>query len=234
MTNRQEPPARETGPRQAPAGIRGRAVKPARQPVPGAATVGYLRTIGDDEATGEVADLYRKERERRGYVMNANRVMTTRPEVLVAWERFWSVARGGATLVSRDWRLITLVAATRVPSTYCSLVYGSSLVRDLGSASQVAAVARDFRTAGLSERDVAMLEYAEKVVAAPTTVTEADVGHLRAHGFTDEQIYDVALCASLRCFLSRFYEAVGARPDDEYRTLDPALREPLTVGRPLG
>jgi uncharacterized peroxidase-related enzyme len=196
----------------------------------------FLRTIGDDEASGEVADVYDQERKERGYVMDATRALSTRPEVLLAWERFMAVAReGGFTLSLRDWRLITLVAAKHIRSTYCSLVYGRALVEDLGSAEAVLAVERDFRSAGLSERDVAMLEYAEKVTVAAHTVSEDDVARLRRHGFSDEQVFDVALCAAVRNLFSRLIDAVGAAPDPDLRELEPAeLRDALTVGRRLG
>ncbi len=133
----------------------------------------------------------------------------------------------------RDWRLITFVTAKHVPSTYCSLAYGKNLLGDLESPDEVLAVQRDFRRANLSERDVAMLEYAEKVTTAASRITEADIDCLREHGFSDEQISDIALCAAWRNFISRFFDAVGATPDDEYRSLDPAFRDPLSVGRPF-
>jgi uncharacterized peroxidase-related enzyme len=195
----------------------------------------YLRTIGDQEASGEVADVYDQERKERGYVMDATRALSTRPEVLLAWERFMAVAReGGFTLALRDWRLITLVAAKHIRSTYCSLVYGRALVEDLGSAEAVLAVERDFRSAGLSERDVAMLEYAEKVTVAAHTITEGDVERLRRQGFSDEQVFDVALCAAIRNLFSRLIDAVGATPDPDLHELEPAeLRAALTVGRQL-
>lgn len=167
--------------------------------------------------------------------MEATRAMTTRPEILPAWERFAGVVRGGFTLPRRDWRLITLVAAKHVPSTYCSLVYGRALIEDLGAPAAVLAVERDFRAAGLPERDVAMLEYAEKVTVAAHTVTEADIQRLRQQGFSGEQIFDVALCAAVRNFLSRLLDAVGAVPDPEFQGLEPAdLRAALTVGRQVG
>jgi uncharacterized peroxidase-related enzyme len=194
----------------------------------------FLATIADQDATGEVADLYDQDRKERGYVMDATRALSTRPDVLLAWERFIGVARGSFTLPLRDWRLITLVAARHVPSTYCSLVYGKALVEELGSPEAVIAVERDFRDAGLSERDVAMLEYAEKVAVAAYTVTEADAERLRQHGFSDEQIFDVALCVAVRNFYSRLIDAAGATPDPELQELEPAeLRAALTVGRPL-
>src|SRR6266540_1761281 len=155
----------------------------------------FLRTLSDQEASGEVADVYDQERKERGFVMEATRALTTRPEVLLAWERFTAVARDGGFTLSR----------------------------------------RDLRSAGLPERDVAMLEYAEKVTVAAHTVTEDDIQRLRQQGFSDEQIFDIALCAAVRNFFSRLIDAVGALPDHDLQGLEPAdLRAALMVGRQVG
>jgi len=195
--------------------------------------VAFLRTISEDDATGEVAEIYRRQREASGYVPESTRVLTTRPEVLVAYTRFVEAIRGGFSLPMRDWKLITLVAATHIPSTYCSLAYAKNLLGDLDSPEAVLAVQSNFRRAGLSDRDVAMLEYAEQVTNDASRITQQDVDRLREHGFSDEQIADIALCAAFRNFISRFFDAVGATPDDEYRSLDPSFRAALSVGRPF-
>lgn len=193
----------------------------------------FLQTVPDDEATGEVAKIYRQEIDASGYVPESTRALTIRPDVLAAYTSFVGAIRGGFTLPARDWRLITLVAAKHIPSTYCSLAYGKGLLGDLGSPEAVLAVQRDFRQAGLMPRDVAMLEYAEKVTVAASKIEQADVDRLREHGFSDAQISDIALCAAWRNFISRFFDAVGAMPDDEYRALDPSFRDALCVGRPF-
>jgi uncharacterized peroxidase-related enzyme len=193
----------------------------------------YLWTVPEDEATGTIAEEYAHERQQYGYVMEATLAWTTRPEVSTAWGAFSQVVREGFTLSGRDWRLITLIAAKHIRSTYCSLVYGNALVADLGSVEQVIAVQRDFRNAGLEPRDVAMLEYAEKVTVDAPSIREADIERLREHGFTDQNIFDIALCASIRNLASRFFDAVGALPDAGLASIDPALRETMTVGRPF-
>jgi hypothetical protein len=78
-----------------------------------------------------------------------------------------------------------------------------------------------------------MLEYAEKVTVDAPSIREADIERLREHGFTDQNIFDIALCASIRNLASRFFDAVGALPDAGLASIDPALRETMTVGRPF-
>ena len=42
-----------------------------------------------------------------------------------------------------------------------------------------------------------------------------------------------AAAAAARCFFSGLLDALGVRADASYRELDPALRDALTVGRPV-
>ena len=193
----------------------------------------YLETIGDEEAEGRVAEIYAAARAQNGFVMEATRCFTTRPDLLPLYTEFANGIRAGFSLGPRAWRLITFVAAGRIPSTYCSLVYGRQLVDDLGSQEAVLALGRDPHAAGLDPREVEMLAYAQKVAADASAVTEADVARLRAAGFADREICDIALCASWRGFVSRFFDAVGATPDPAFLDGDPAFTQALAVGKPV-
>jgi alkylhydroperoxidase family enzyme len=163
--------------------------------------------------------------------MDASRMWTARPDFLPIAEDFLEAMRGNFSLPLRDWRLITFVAAKQVPSTYCSLVYGRQLVADLGSKDMVLAVRRDFRNVGLSARDVEMLAYAETIAGDASKVDQAQIDRLRAEGFSDVQIADIALCASFRCFLARYADAVGATPEPDFLDADDTFNEAMMVGR---
>ncbi|HEX5778977.1 MAG TPA: peroxidase-related enzyme [Xanthobacteraceae bacterium] len=193
----------------------------------------FLKTIDESEATGRVAEIYAGEQKDLGLVMEASKCWTARPDMLPVISDMFAGLKKGFTLDMRDWRLITLIAAIDVPSTYCVTVYGHNLIKELGSKELLLAIVRDFRTAGLSERDVAMLDYAQKVAREAHRITQGDIDALRGHGFSDPQIADIAMCAALRCFVARYFEAVGAGPEAKFVDEDPAARAALTVGRPL-
>jgi uncharacterized peroxidase-related enzyme len=191
----------------------------------------FLQTIQDDEATGTVAEIYDASKSQLGFVMAATRCFTTRPDLLPIYTDFSRSIRAGFSLTPRDWRLITLIAAKHIPSTYCSYVYAKQLIDDLGSKEAVLAVHGDFRTAGLPDRDVEMLAYAEKITKDASRISQSDIDRLRAVGFTDQQVCDIALCASFRCFVSRFFDAVGAGPEEVYIDSDDNFRTAMTVGK---
>lgn len=191
----------------------------------------HLETISDEQATGKVAEIYAAQKARMGFVMAASRCFTTRPDLLPIYNDFIDQVRAGFSLSPRDWRLITLIAAKHVPSTYCSYVYGKQLIEDFGSKQAVLAVLRNFRNAGLPQRDVEMLAYAEKIAVDASAITEADIERLRKADFSDRQIADIALCAAFRCFIARFFDAVGAGPEAAFIDEDREFRDALTVGK---
>lgn len=191
----------------------------------------FLQTIGEEEASGSVAAIYEAQKAQLGFVMAAAKAFTARPDLLPAYTEFSDKIRSGFSLGLREWRLITLVAAKHTHSTYCSYVYSKQLIDDLGSKETVLAVQRDFRQAGLPDRDVEMLAYAETIARDASRVTQRDIDRLRSVGFTDRQICDIALCAAFRCFVSRFFDAVGAGPEDAFIDGDEEFRQAMTVGR---
>lgn len=193
----------------------------------------FLKTVGSDEATGEVAEIYQAEIARIGFLMEATACWTTRPEVLPLFEQFSEGVKANFSLGMRGWRLITFIAAKQVPSTYCTHVYARSLIKELGSKAQVLALQRDFRRAGLSDKEVAMLAFAEQVARDASKTTQGHIDALREVGFSDVEISDIALCASIRSFVSRFFDATGATPEPVFFDDDLEFREAMTVGKAI-
>ncbi|PSH63662.1 carboxymuconolactone decarboxylase family protein [Phyllobacterium sophorae] len=191
----------------------------------------YLHTIAEAEATGRVAEIYAAQIAQLGFVMATAKSFTPRPDLLPVYTDFVDKIRAGFSLGVREWRLITLIAAKHIPSTYCSYVYGKQLIGDLGSKEAVIAVQRDFRSAGLPERDIEMLSYAEKIAKDASQVTQIDIDRLRSAGFTDQQICDIALCAAFRCFVSRYFDAVGAGPEAVFVDDNEEFRNAMSVGK---
>lgn len=190
----------------------------------------FIKTIDPADATGEIADLYEDEIASMGYVMQATQCWSARPDIIVPVEKLIHQIRDGFSLGLLEFRLITFVAAQFVPSSYCSHVYFRALSGLLGR-EQTLAIRRNYRTAGLSEQRVAMLAYTEQICRDASRITEADIQRLRDVGFSDLNIADIALAASFRNFLSRYFDAVGAMPEDAVLDQDPDVRQELAVGR---
>ncbi|PWW23284.1 putative peroxidase-related enzyme [Geodermatophilus normandii] len=184
-----------------------------------------------DDASPEVAAAYDRDRETLGYVATYTRVFATRPPVLEAWRALIGAIR--SSMDPRRYELATLAAALRLRSSYCSLAHGRVLAEQFDGPEAVVEAATDPARAPLSEVDRAVMRLADRVASGAADMTEDDLAELRGSGLDDAEVLDVVLAAAARCFFSTVLDAVGARPDAAYSSLDPAVRDALTVGRPI-
>ena len=189
----------------------------------------FIQTVAPAEAEGEVALIYANEVASMGRVMQATQCWSARPDILSPVEHLLHQIRDGFSLGLINFRLITLIAAKNVPSSYCSHVYFKSLSSMLGR-EQALAVHRDYRNAGLTEQQVAMLSYAEQITIDASRITQVDIDSLRAVGLTDLNIADIALAASFRNFLSRYFDAVGAEAESDFLDSDIDVQNELSAG----
>src|SRR5262245_1549866 len=75
------------------------------------------------------------------------------------------------------------------------------------------AAQEDYRSAGLSAREIALLDFAMKLTQAPSSVGREGLDALRAHGFSDEQLVDAVHCVSYFNFINRVLDGLGVDPD---------------------
>jgi uncharacterized peroxidase-related enzyme len=71
------------------------------------------------------------------------------------------------------------------------------------------AIEEDWRTAGMSEKRLAMLAYAEKLTGHPGDVSETDVAALRYVGFTDRDILDICEVVGYYAYVNRIADGLG-------------------------
>jgi len=102
-----------------------------------------------------------------------------------------------------------------------------------GDYDLVMKIARDFRSAGLDEEDLAMLEYAEKITVHGEEIDQADIEKLRRAGWTEREILDIAALTCYRIFISRMADALGVELTEDYRNLRQDYVHSLMVGKKL-
>jgi uncharacterized peroxidase-related enzyme len=64
-------------------------------------------------------------------------------------------------------------------------------------------------SAVLSAAERAMVAYTVKLTKTPGEMSQADVDELRAHGFTDRAIYDIASIAGFFAYVTRLAQGLG-------------------------
>ena len=191
----------------------------------------FIRTIPPADAEGSVRDMYQQIKGQLGYVPNWAQAFSLRPGVRDGWIALLKSIQ--SNLPVRSYELATLAAARALRSSYCSLAHGNVLATKVLDAPAVTAIMKNAPDSPLEPRERAMMAFAENVAVNADRITAADVDALRAHGYRDEEIFDLAAAAAARCFFSKLLDALGVQPDASFHDLDPALRQALTVGRPV-
>ena len=158
------------------------------------------------------------------------RAFEAHPEALAAWVQLNTAIKSRMDL--RRYELATVAAAQRLRSSYCSLAHGKVLRDDCGE--PLADIVRDRSTAGLDEKDLAVMDLAEKVVDDATSIEDSDRQRLRDLGLSDDEIMGVILAATGRCFFAKTIDALGVLPDASYADeFEAEQLEVLVVGRPI-
>ena len=166
-----------------------------------------------------------------GSATNYMRAFAHRPAVYTAWRQLLGAIT--ADMDERRYELVTLAAAGRLRSSYCSLAHGQVLLERHVSEAELLALALEPDSPPLTPVESAAMRFARKVVEDATAVSAADVAELRDLGLSDAEIFDIAAAAAARCFFSKTLDALGVQPDAEYAALSPQLREALVTGRPI-
>jgi uncharacterized peroxidase-related enzyme len=193
--------------------------------------MGILQTTSEAEAVGATAAAYAADRAALGYVPSHTRVLALNPEAFEAWKALQSsIAK---SMGMRRYELVTLAAALGIGSRHCRLAHGNKALKYFDE-QELLGIARDYRSAGLTEAEAAMMDYAVKLSGDSAAMDESDSRHLRDLGFTDREIVDITLAAAARNYLSRILQALAVDIDvppllsDDMRD---ALLEPIEALR---
>lgn len=172
----------------------------------------WIRTASEDEATDHALQrLYQADLDEFGFVREAVKAFSILPQLGVAYDSFRSAVWAAPGLTVRERRLVNLLVAHRVDSGLCVIFFAIPLERELGGLDGLRAVLRDHRQAGLSEREVAILDYALAVALGHPG--QHHITRLRQVGLDDETILNVAFTAAQRLLGSRLYTALGVECD---------------------
>ncbi len=124
------------------------------------------------------------------------------------------LADSGLTKLDRE--MIAVVVSSINRCYYCQVAHGAAVRALSGNPELGEMMVMNYRVAPLSPRQRAMLDFAGKLTEASSTVGEADRDALRAVGFTERDIWDIAAVAGFFNMTNRVASATDMRPNPEY------------------
>lgn len=166
------------------------------------------------EATQKYFDICQ---EKLGMIPNVLRAYAFDVEKLNAFTAMYNDLMLGDSKLSKLEREMIAVAVSAVNKChYCLVAHGAAVRQLSGDPALGEALVMNYRVADIDARQRAMLDFAVKMTEASATMEEADREALRAHGFDDRDIWDIASVAGFFNMSNRVASATAMRPNDEY------------------
>lgn len=171
----------------------------------------------EDQLPDDVQGLFRKVRDKLGFVPNVFVSYSFRPERLRTWfAHFKSLHEPTDNLSVADREMIAVVVSMANGCLYCLVAHGAALREALADPVLGDRITLDWRRADLDERRTAICAYAEKLTRTPREMTRVDVDGLLAVGLTPQEAWDVAEVAAMYNFTNRMAMATDMLPNEEY------------------
>lgn len=180
----------------------------------------WLDVPPDEDVPADVKELWAKPLEKLGFVPNVLRVMALRPDHLLGWWSYYDELMRGASGLSKVQReMIAVVVSAQNRCHYCVVSHSAALRKLTGDPALVDQLATNYRYAPVAENERAMLDYAVKLTVESAACTRENVDGLRAAGWSDEDILDIAQVAAMFNFTNRLASGLGWLPNREYFSL---------------
>ena len=158
-----------------------------------------------------------KVQEKSGFVPNVFLALARRPDEFRAFFAYHDALmekESGLTKAERE--MIVVAVAGANGCQYCVVAHGAILRIRAKNPLIADQVAINYREADITPRQRAMLDFALKVAEDSRAIDERDFAALRAQGFSDEDIWDVAGVSAFFSLSNRFANFVALRPNDEF------------------
>ena len=123
----------------------------------------------------------------------------------------------GLTKAERE--MIVVAVAGANDCVYCFVAHGAILRVYAKNPLVADQVGVNYRKADITPRQRAMLAFALKVSEKSGEIVDDDYVALRAHGFDDDDIWDIGNIAAFFCLSNRMANLIGLRPNDEFYLL---------------
>jgi len=155
--------------------------------------------------------------EKSGFIPNVFLTLAWRPDEFRAFFAYHDALMEKESGLSKAEREMIVVATSAANSCqYCVIAHGAILRIRAKNPLIADQVAVNYRKADITPRQKAMLDFAMRVAREAQMVSDADFATLAGHGFSDDDIWDIAAIAAFFALSNRLANVTGMRPNDEF------------------
>ncbi len=169
-----------------------------------------------DALPGDVRDRIDEETEDAGFTPNVFSAFAYKPSHFRAFFAYHDALTDDSALERTEIEMLVVTVSGVNDCLYCVVAHGALLRVFSGDPHLADQLATNHRTADLSERHRAMLDFAVKLTEQPGAVDGADLAALDEAGFSEEEIWDITSVVSLFNLSNRMATVADMRPNEEF------------------
>ncbi|MGN7982881.1 peroxidase-related enzyme [Burkholderia sp. 22313] len=173
-----------------------------------------------DDLPDDIRERIAAVQEKSGFIPNVFLTLAHRPDEFRAFMAYHDALMDKpGNLTKADREMIVVATSSVNQCQYCVIAHGAILrirAKDPLIADQVAT---NYRKADITARQKAMLDFAMKVSQTAHQVGEADFDTLKSHGFTEEDVWDIAAISAFFGMSNRIANVTNMRPNAEFYAL---------------
>ena len=158
--------------------------------------------------------------EKSGFIPNVFLTLAHRPDEFRAFFAYHDALMDKPGNLTKAEREMIVVATSNVNQCqYCVIAHGAILRIRAKNPLIADQVATNYRKADITERQKAMLDFAMKVSQTAHLVGDADFEALKAHGFSEDDIWDITGISAFFGMSNRIANVTSMRPNAEFYAL---------------
>ena len=155
--------------------------------------------------------------EKSGFIPNVFLALAHRPDEFRAFFSYHDALMNKESGLSKGEREMIVVATSGLNECiYCVVAHGAILrIREKNSliADQIAT---NYKKADISDRQLAMLDFAVKVSQDASVISKEDIQALASYGFSEQDVWDIGSIAAFFALSNRLANMANIRPNDEF------------------
>ncbi len=158
-------------------------------------------------------------REKLGMVPNVLTAYAFNEKKLRGFtQMYYDLMLGDSGLTKLEREMIAVAVSSINKCYYCLTAHGAAVRQLSGDPKLGEMMVMNYRAAALDPKQMAMLDFAEKLTEQPHKIVEADRQALRDAGWSDRDIWDIANVTSFFNMTNRVASATEMQPNDEYHS----------------
>jgi uncharacterized peroxidase-related enzyme len=155
--------------------------------------------------------------EKSGFVPNVFLTLAWRADEFRAFFAYHDALMerdGGLTKAERE--MIVVATSSANQCHYCVIAHGAILRIRAKNPLIADQIAVNYRKADITPRQRAMLDFAMKVSRGGQEISEQDFRDISSHGFSGDDIWDIAAISAFFALSNRMANVTDMRPNEEF------------------